>query len=499
MTRLTVELIERMRDAAPVIAVVGDLILDGWWQGRSERMSREAPVPIVEIADRTYRPGGAANTAVNLAALGARVRLCGIVGDDADGHRLLALLEECGVDTSHVLVSSAVSTVTKTRISGSDQVLVRLDDVPRDGYPRDARERLAALAVAVTTDADAEVVCDYASGALAGPVADALAARAERPRLTVVDAHDLRRWAPLKPDLVTPNAAEAERLVDIDLRVDARRDRIGIVSNAAGELIAASAATDVIVTLDRDGAVLLGSDGVRHRTWAHPTPEARASGAGDTFVAAATIGRASGLPLELCLDLAQAAADIVVQRPGTSVCSSMDLAERIGSARDLTIAAAALEAELDAHRRAGRRIVFTNGCFDVLHRGHTGYLRQASLLGDVLVVGLNDDDSVRRLKGPTRPVNRASDRATVLAALECVDYVTVFETDTPIPLIERFHPEVYAKGGDYTPEMLEESGVVRGYGGQVVILDYLPSQSTTAIVERIRATSAPQADAVADT
>ncbi len=497
--RMTVsaELVEAMRERAPRITVIGDLILDGWWQGRSERMSREAPAPVVEITERRYSPGGAANTAANLAALGAEVSLVGVVGDDANGGRLLTLLQECGVDVSDVLVSRTTPTVTKVRVSGSDQVLLRIDDVPPAGYGADDLRELARRAVAATSGAELEVICDYDSGALAGPLTDALVSRDTRPALTIVDAHDLDRWAALRPDIVTPNAAEAQRLIGSSFSgspltgSSSSSDRAAAVVAASDRLIAASGAAAVVVTLDRDGSMTVDADGLARRTHAHPTDETRASGAGDTFVAALAMGRACGLGLVESVDLAQAAADVVVQRPGTSICSSADLVTRLGNGHDLTIDADDLEAVLGRHRESGARIVFTNGCFDVLHRGHTGYLRQAKLLGDVLVVALNDDDSVRRLKGPSRPVNKAGDRATVLAALGCVDYVTVFETDTPIPLIERIRPDVYAKGGDYTPEMLEETGVVRAYGGQVVILDYLPSQSTTAIVERIRASAVP--------
>ncbi|WP_414171912.1 D-glycero-beta-D-manno-heptose 1-phosphate adenylyltransferase [Clavibacter tessellarius] len=243
-------------------------------------------------------------------------------------------------------------------------------------------------------------------------------------------------------------------------------------------MLAASGSATAVVTLDRDGTVVLGA-GEPYRTRAHPVPEKQASGAGDTFVAALTLARAVGLPLAVSADFAQAAADVVVRLPGTSVCSAATLADHLGETRSRTVSQGELVDLVAAERAAGRRIVFTNGCFDVLHRGHTTYLRQAKRLGDVLVVALNSDDSVRRLKGSDRPVNTAEDRAGVLAELSCVDVITVFDTDTPIPLLEAVRPDVYAKGGDYTPEMLDETAVVRGYGGEVSILGYVPSQSTS--------------------
>jgi D-beta-D-heptose 7-phosphate kinase / D-beta-D-heptose 1-phosphate adenosyltransferase len=255
-------------------------------------------------------------------------------------------------------------------------------------------------------------------------------------------------------------------------------------------LLEAAGARSAVVTLDRDGTILLNNDGGTHRTWARPVTEKQASGAGDTFVACLTLARAAGLQLTTCLDLAQAAADVVVHRPGTSVCSTADLAGHLGSFSDTALDAAELARRLGDERAAGRRIVLTNGCFDVLHRGHTRYLNQAKQLGDVLVVALNSDESARRLKGPDRPINPVGDRAGIIAALSCVDYVTVFDTDTPIPLIEAVKPDIYAKGGDYSPQMLEETPAVEAYGGQVSILDYVSEHSTTAVVRRIRGTGA---------
>ncbi|GAA1626857.1 D-glycero-beta-D-manno-heptose 1-phosphate adenylyltransferase [Georgenia ruanii] len=475
-------LAERLRRAAPRVAVVGDLILDGWWTGHAGRITREAPAPVVQVSGRRHAPGGAANTAMNLAALGARVRLAGVVGDDEAGRRLLGLLRAVGVDLAAVVVAAGVATTAKTRIVADDQVLLRVDDAPGPGYPPAVRDALARAALAATRDVAAEVVCDYGAGALADPVRAALTARTRRPPLTVVDAHDPRPWAALHPAVATPNAEELATLIGGPLGVD----RVAEVVARAAEILAASGAEAVVVTLDRDGTVVLTPDAAPRRTVAQPVPEAQASGAGDTFVAGLTVALAAGLPLAPAADVAQAAADVVVRQAGTTVCTSDELAARLGARRAKTLAEDELVARVAADRAAGRRVVLTNGCFDVLHRGHTRCLEQAKDLGDVLVVAINGDESVRRLKGPGRPINPAADRAAVLAALGCVDYVTVFDTDTPIPLIERIRPDVYAKGGDYTPEMLAETGPVRAYGGAVRMLDYVAEHSTTAVVERIR-------------
>jgi D-beta-D-heptose 7-phosphate kinase/D-beta-D-heptose 1-phosphate adenosyltransferase len=474
-------------DHAPLVTVVGDAMLDGWWSGTIERFCREAPAPVVDIRRRDYAAGGAANTAMNLAALGARVRMCGLIGTDDAGRRLRGILADAGVDTTGLVQDERVVTTTKYRILGGDQVMLRLDDT-HDGLPASAITELAARIPAAVADADAVVVCDYGSGALGGEVLDALGdASDEQPgMLVVVDAHDTAAWSALKPDIVTPNAQEAAQVLGI--RLDPRSDRAAAVAARRGELLDETKASAVVVTLDRDGTVLLGQDGEEHRTWATPATEKQASGAGDTFVASLTAARAAGLPLTTSLDLAQAAADVVVHRPGTSVCTTADLTGHLQQFADTALATDELLRRVGEDRAAGKRIVLTNGCFDVLHRGHTRYLNQAKQLGDVLVVALNDDDGVRRLKGPDRPINPIADRAGIIASLSCVDYVTVFGTDTLVPLIELLKPDVYAKGGDYTAQMLEETPAVEACGGRVSILDYVPERSTAAVVRRIRST-----------
>lgn len=482
---LTEWLPQRLASLQPSITVVGDVMLDGWWSGSIDRLCREAPAPVVEVTDRSSAPGGAANTAKNLAALGAKVRLAGITGQDEAAAELLRQLADAGVDTTHVHQNPGTTTTTKTRISSNGQVLLRLDDVQRE-VPADALDALAKSLPQVLQEQEAVIVCDYGAGALKGPVRNGLlGVLAGRPEiLVVVDAHQPHAWAELKPHLATPNALEAARMLGLKFDVGSRRADV-IVAHRE-ELLDAAGAGALIVTLDRDGSVLLPRAGDVHRTWARPVQEKQASGAGDTFVAALTLARSALLPLPTSVDLAQAAADVAVRRPGTSVCSTADLSSHLGRFTDTAVDADELAVRISRHREEGKRIVLTNGCFDVLHRGHTRYLNQAKQLGDVLVVALNSDDSVRRLKGPGRPVNTIADRAAVVAALSCVDYVTVFETATPIPLIRKIRPEIYAKGGDYTPAMLAETQVVEHYGGRVAILDYVPEQSTSAVVERIR-------------
>src|SRR5947209_20358446 len=336
-----------LRDLAPAVTVVGDLMLDGWWIGRSERMSREAPAPVVEVLERQYAPGGAANTAMNLAALGARVRLVGVTGPDEAGDSLLGLLAEAGVDVTTVLRPPGVRTVTKNRIVSGDQILVRVDDVHHPTLSEPVRAALGDAVARGIRDTDGLVVCDYGSQILLEPVLEAYRVQ-PRPALVVVDAHDPSPWSVLSPDLVTPNAIEAFRLLGRPAPPDGSRAEV--LSAAAADLRSRTRAGAVLVTLDREGTLLLGADGIHHRTWARPGTEKQAAGAGDTFVAGLTAGCIAGLPLSVAADLGQAAADVVVQRFGTSVCTTDDLVEHLGRSGEAVLDEAVLLRRIAAER-----------------------------------------------------------------------------------------------------------------------------------------------------
>lgn len=284
--------------------------------------------------------------------------------------------------------------------------------------------------------------------------------------------------------------------VTVNATVGEGVDRAGLAQARLAELRAHTGADVVAVTLDTEGAIVGGPDGAPRRSHSTPVPASHAVGAGDAYLAAMTLALAAGAPLPTAAQLAQLAATITVSDTGTCVCRREDLLGALGGTsgggtHPTLVGTGELDAIVADHRRAGRSVVFTNGCFDVLHPGHVRYLEQARALGDLLVVAVNSDSSVRRLKGADRPVNPVEDRIALLAALSCVDHVVVFEEDSPADLIEAVRPDVYVKGGDYPPEMVPEAPLVRRLGGQVRTLGYVPDRSTSAIIDRIRA----QADA----
>jgi D-beta-D-heptose 7-phosphate kinase/D-beta-D-heptose 1-phosphate adenosyltransferase len=473
------------------VLIVGDALLDGWLVGAPRRLCREAPAPVLEVERTTYAGGGAANTAVNIAALGGRAVLAATIGEDPDGGRLRRRLDAAGVDHRLIPVRGR-RTLAKRRLVAEDQIMLRFDEGDTGPLPaRSVTALVETVAAALDEGVDAVVVGDYGGGGADGSVRALLAERRNDIPLLIVDAHDPRQWADVRPDLVTPSFAEACRLLECD-SAGVAGHRAEWVAGEADRLRALTGAPVVAVTLDVDGSVVLTAEVEPVRTYAQPAPASHTAGAGDAYVAAFTLALAARVPLADAAEVAQLAATAAIRghTPGTAVCDTHGLIEIGGEADLAALSAADLVAAVSAHRKQGRRIVFTNGCFDVLHRGHVGYLNQARRLGDVLIVAVNSDDSVRRLKGPERPVNPVEDRVAVLAALASVDHVVVFEEDNPANLIALVRPDLYVKGGDYRPEMIPEAPLVRELGGEVLTLDYLPDRSTTKLIGRIRAGTA---------
>jgi D-beta-D-heptose 7-phosphate kinase/D-beta-D-heptose 1-phosphate adenosyltransferase len=481
-------LVDRLRAFAGCrVLVIGEAMLDSYTRGSAERLSREAPVPIVALQERVDAPGGAGNTAVNVAALGGRPAFVSLVGRDPDGERLLTALELRDVPTDHVLRVDARGTLAKQRILADGQMVVRLDSGAVDGIDADTEDDLIARLASAHAVSDAVIVSDYDYGVITPRIVSVLAElQAARPLPLVVDARDLGRYRRLAITAVKPNYGEAVRLLgERELRgTEARVRQIGSQGERLLDLTGARIAA---VTVDTDGAFVFERGHPPYRTYSRPHSHSRAAGAGDTFVSALTLALATGASTPEAAELASSAAAVVVGQDGTTSCSARALEESISTVGKRIADRERLAARIAFLRAQGRRLVFTNGCFDILHRGHITYLNRAKALGDVLIVGVNSDESVGRLKGPGRPINALDDRLHVLEALSCVDLVVPFEEDTPVDLLRVVRPHVFVKGGDYRLETLPEASVVTSLGGTVQILPYVEDRSTTGIIDRVRA------------
>ena len=469
------------------LLVIGDIMLDRYVAGDTFRIAQEAPVPVVAVSETTEHPGAAGNVAANAAAMGASVCLVGLLGEDGEGQRLHSMLAALGVTVRSV---SAPRTLTKTRVTAAGQVLLRFDEGARTEPNDEAIAQLAAAVEEAWTDCDSVIISDYNYGAVpAGLLETIESLHARRPRSIAVDARDLLRFRKFKPSVVKPDFGQAWAMLGKNGRRPGRR--AAAIEANADRLFEATGAEIVCVTLDRDGAVIMSRNTPAEHVVASSPEVAYANGAGDTFLSAFSLALASGASPSDAGRVAAAASAVAVRSPGTKVCSARELTRELGPTGGECLTGPNLAAFVGSARSAGKRIVFTNGVFDVLHRGHVEYLEQAARLGDLLVVAVNDDDSVRRLKGSERPLNNVADRMAVLGALGCVDAVVSFHEDTPERLIRLVRPDVYVKGGDYHRETLRETAIVEALGGEVVIGGYVPGRSTTELIARAQQETQP--------
>ena len=462
------------------VLVVGDIMLDRYWYGDTGRISPEAPVPVVRIGDEERRLGGAANVALNLARVGAVTRLVGVIGDDEPGEATRALLENAGV-RADLVVSDSHPTIAKLRVMSRNQQLIRLDfersfalqgAFARDDFVGRYREALDATDV---------VICsDYGKGTLADVEAIIAAAR-ERGIPVLVDpkGHDWQRYA--RATLMTPNLHEFEAITGaatddamLQQHADTLRERLHV--------------DGLLITRSEKGMSLFSAAGHLHLP-AQAQEVFDVTGAGDTVIALLGAGIGAGLALADAAAIANLGAGIVVAKLGTATVTVAELkraarnqrASKSGVVDEDTLAGIVVDL-----RARGERVVMTNGCFDLLHPGHIAYLEAARELGDWLIVAVNDDASVGRLKGPTRPLNDLEHRMQVLRGLAAVDWVVPFAEDTPERVICCLCPNVLVKGGDYAPDEIAGADCVRDAGGQVRVLDFVAGYSTSAIIERMK-------------
>lgn len=461
------------------VLVVGDLMLDRYWHGGTSRISPEAPVPVVHVNKNDERAGGACNVALNIATLGAKCTVMGLCGDDEAARVLESLLADAGVDTRFIRMPEN-STVTKLRVMSRSQQLMRLDF--EDGFiGRD----ISALETAFAEQLDNHdvVVCsDYGKGSLR-EVQKLIALCNEKDTPVLVDpkGDDFEKYT--GASLITPNLSEFEAVVGRCQTEDELVDK----ANKLSEDFRIEA---LLVTRSEHGMSLMqqGYDPVHIPTQAKEVFDV--TGAGDTVISTLAASLGAGVTLERAMMLSNLAAGVVVGKSGTATVSPRELESAIEQNSSNTehgiLSEAEVHAVINSCRARGESIVMTNGCFDILHAGHVTYLEQAGALGDRLLVAVNIDETVRRLKGEDRPVNKVEHRMRMLAALRCVDWVVSFSEDEPTRLICEVSPDILVKGGDNDPDKIPGGDCVREAGGQVMVLTYVDGVSTTKIIESIK-------------
>jgi len=459
------------------IIVIGDVMLDRYWSGQALRISPEAPVPVVKVKNIEDRIGGAGNVALNIAKLGGKVILLGVVGDDAESQILRRLLEAEGVVCDFV-VEKSLRSICKLRVMAQHQQLIRLDfeDTPIK-FDRDA---LRKALIRHLPENNVVVFSDYGKGTLAD-VSTYINEAKKTGVKVLVDPKgvDYQRYA--QADLITPNLAELQAVVGTSENEQdlIEKGRLLLVQHQIPTLL---------LTRGEAGMTLIRNDQV-HSLPAQAKDVFDVTGAGDTVIAMMALGVSLGMPLCESMYLANLAGGIVVGKLGTSTVSMQELTRAMHGDRDSLYGIVSEDelAKLFARAKAhDEKIIMTNGCFDLLHAGHVTYLEQAKALGDRLCVAVNSDASVKHLKGESRPINGLQERMTVLAALACVDWVVAFAEETPERLYCKLLPDVIVKGGDYSPGQVAGGDCVIKAGGEVKILQFVDGQSTTAMINKAR-------------
>lgn len=467
------------------VLVIGDLILDIYLKGSSTRLSPDAPVPVVNVANRQAVLGGAGNAAANLRLMGAAVTCCSLVGEDADAKLATQRLIELGIIPA-LIACPERETIVKTRIMVDDKILARYDTGTETvACPADIA-RLTAWLNNVWHDYDAVLIADYNKGMLTPDLITLLENLTGQHRpFIAVDSKRLTVFRKLKPSLVKPNYPETLQLLNMQTT---DTDRQELIRQHAAHIYKQTGAAITTVTLDHDGAVILEEATASCANYAPRVIHPNVSGAGDTYISAFTLSMLSKATVQIAAAIASAAAAIAINKTLTACCNQEELIAYFSMHEKPVNYPEQLQYICELYKAQGKKIVFTNGCFDILHSGHVSYLERARQLGDILIVGINNDESIRRLKGKDRPVNQLPDRIQVLAGLAAVNYIIPFgneEDDTPASIIRIVRPDIFAKGGDYNRDNLPEATLLESLGTEMIFLPLVPGRSTSIIIGQI--------------
>lgn len=466
------------------ILVIGDAILDTYVNGSPDRVSREAPVMVFNVDEQEHYCGGAANTAINVAALGAETYFLTVLGKDSSSRELMDVLKKHKVHIDYIIRDKGRTTIAKKRITSASHQLMRIDEGTASQISKMCEKELLQKISELCPDINAIILSDYGFGVITNGLIDGIKEITVNERkIIVADGRDVSRFKILKPDTVKPNYEETLKLLNID-KAPYNRDKQ--IAEHAKKLHEITGSNKVAVTLDADGVLLLEKGKEPYRILAVPQDNKKAIGAGDTFISAFTLSLASKAGGEVAAQIAAAAAAVVVQKDGTVCCTNNELKAYFTAVPKYITLTEQLNEIVNELKKQGKKIVFTNGCFDIIHKGHMALLNKAREAGDVLIVGVNNDNSIRKLKGPERPINNLDDRITVLAGLQSVDYLIAFEEESPVQLIKQVHPDVFVKGGTYTETSIPEAPLLKKLGCAVKIVPYIEEHSTTHIINKIQ-------------
>ncbi len=473
---------------SPCVLLIGDFMLDVYIYGDALRISPEAPVPVLKVVRREYNCGGAGSVAVNLAALIAKPLCIGVIGDDENGRVLSEILKKAGVDISQVFTISGRPTITKQRLIGlaqhrHRQQLMRIDEESTEALPDEMYQQVLQAYKQELPNADIVCLQDYNKGLLNTELCKEMIKLAGRAgKKVLVDPSPISDYSKYAgATLVTPNRKEASIAVGFDINTpdDAAKAAEKLARNLRLEA--------VVITLDKEGAYLR-TENINELISTQSRNVYDVTGAGDAILATLAATIAAGCNYKTAVQIANLAAGIEVEKFGVvSVTIEEIVNEILGRNKILPIET--LTTRLEQHRNRGESIVFTNGCFDVLHRGHIELLKFCKAQGDIVVIGLNSDISTKAIKGPSRPVNNQHDRAAVLAALNTIDYVVVFDELDPLDVIKKIRPDVLVKGQDWAEKGVIGREFVESYGGKVVLAPLMEGKSSTATIEKIRSLS----------
>ncbi|SDK39576.1 D-alpha,beta-D-heptose 7-phosphate 1-kinase /D-beta-D-heptose 1-phosphate adenylyltransferase [Methylophilus rhizosphaerae] len=485
MNNALAKLVQHFGENSQHVLVIGDVMLDRYLIGEVNRISPEGPVPVVLIKSEQQRAGGAANVAANLALLDIHTRMIGLVGDDNEGALLLTAMQAHGIDTQAMIRTAVRPTIAKTRILGGHQQMLRLDqEITTELSISESLAVDQAIQAALKQSPALVILSDYAKGLLTEDICQAVIHYCRDNNIPVLVDPKGRNYHKYRgATALTPNKKETAEACDTHVNDAALIDKASALKS--------SLALDFLAVTRGEEGITLISDHTAHLS-ATAKQVFDVSGAGDTVIATLAAGLMHGLsPLE-SLSLANVAAGVVVGKVGTVPITKADLVDALATAQGSEQAHKICELpdllqKVSTWKQQGQRIVFTNGCFDLLHAGHVTYLEDAKRRGDKLVLGLNTDRSVSALKGPSRPVVNENDRARVLAALESVDAVILFDEDTPLNLINAIQPNVIAKGSDYTADQVVGGQEVLSWGGEIALIDLVEGRSTTNLIKKMHA------------